>query len=157
MLDATFDLTSESFWPYRKPNSDPLYIHTSSNHSPNFKKQLPNMISKRLSQNSSNKSDFEKAATDYEEVLQKSGYNIKLQYKVPKKPKSRNRKRNTIWFNPPYNAIVKTNIGRIFLSVNPISSGLFSHPISTVSKNSLVSDRRKIFCFLKLFFVRFFK
>ena len=72
------------------------------------------MISKRLFQNSCNKSDFEKAAPDYEEVLQKSGYNIKLQYKVPKKPKSRNRKRNTIWYNPPYNAIVKTNIGRIF-------------------------------------------
>ena len=35
------------------------------------------MIAKRLSQNSRNKREFEKAAPDYEEALQKSGYNIK--------------------------------------------------------------------------------
>ena len=117
-LDPTFDLTSESFWPYRKPNFNPQYIHTNSNHPPNIKKQLPNIIAKRLSQNSSNKSELEKAAPDYEKVLQKSGFNIKLQYKAPKKPKSRNRRRNTIWFNPPHNATVKTNIGKeFFLSV----------------------------------------
>ena len=113
-LDATFDLTSESFWPYGKPNSNPQYIHTSSNHLPNIKKQLPNMIAKSLSQNSIDKSEFEKAAPDYGKALQKSGYNIKLQYKVPKKPKSRNRRQNSIWFNPPYNATVKTNIGKEF-------------------------------------------
>ena len=61
-LDATFNLTSESFWPYRKVNSNPQYIHTSSNHPPNIKKQLPNMIAKCLSQTFSNKSEFEKAA-----------------------------------------------------------------------------------------------
>ena len=86
-LDAKFDLTSESFWPYRKPNSYPQYIHISSNHPPNIKKQLPNMIAKRLSQNSSNKSKFEKEAPDYAEALQISGYNIKLHYEAPKKPK----------------------------------------------------------------------
>ena len=113
-LDPTFDLTSVSFWPYRKPNFNPQYFHTSSNHPPNIKKQLPNIIAKRLSQNSSNKSEFEKAAPDYEKVLQKSGFNIKLQYIAPKKPKSRNRRRNTIWFNPQHNATVKTNIGKEF-------------------------------------------
>ena len=72
------------------------------------------MIAKRLSQNSSNKSEFEKAAPDCEEALQISGYNIKLQYEAPKKPKSRNRRQNTIWFNPPYNATIKTNIEKEF-------------------------------------------
>ena len=52
------------------------------------------------------------------------------------------------------------------LCINPISTGLFLHPISTggggkllptQSKNCLVSDRSKIFCLLKFFFVKFFK
>ena len=42
------------------------------------------MIAERLSQNSSNKIEFTKAAPIYKEALQKSGYNIKLQYEVPK-------------------------------------------------------------------------
>ena len=87
-------------------------MHTSSNHPPNIKKQLPSMIAKRLFRNCCNKSEFEKEAPDYEEALQKSGYNIKLHYEAPKKPKSRNTRRNAIWFSPLYKATVKTNIGK---------------------------------------------
>ena len=47
------------------------------------------MIAKRLFQNSGNKSEFEKAAPNYEEALRKSGYNIKLQYEAPKKQKTK--------------------------------------------------------------------
>ena len=43
-LNATFDLTSESLWLYRKPNSNPQHIHITSNHPLNIKKQLPSMI-----------------------------------------------------------------------------------------------------------------
>ena len=130
-LDATFDFTSESFRPYRKPNSNSQYIHTSSNYPPSIKKQLPTINAKRLSQNSNNKSEFEKAAPDYEEALKMSGYYIKLQYEAPKKPKSRNRRQNTIWFKPLYNATVKTNIGKAFLRL------LNKHfPITPLSTNS---------------------
>ena len=45
-LDVTFSLSSGKFWPYRKPNSDPLYIHLESNHPPSIIKQLPKMIGK---------------------------------------------------------------------------------------------------------------
>ena len=31
-LDITFDLSSGKYWPYRKPNDEPLYIHTKSSH-----------------------------------------------------------------------------------------------------------------------------
>ena len=31
-LDITFDLVTEKYLPCRKPNSDPLYINTKSNH-----------------------------------------------------------------------------------------------------------------------------
>ena len=33
-LDATFDLTTSKYYPYRKPNDDPLYINSRSNHPP---------------------------------------------------------------------------------------------------------------------------
>ena len=50
-------------------------------------------------------------------------------------------------------------------SLNPICTGLFLHPICTggggkfasQSKNCLVSDRSKVFCMLKLFFIKFLK
>ena len=40
-LDVTLDLKSRKYWPYRKPNDQPLYIHHLSNHPPAIKKKLP--------------------------------------------------------------------------------------------------------------------
>jgi len=34
-LDVTFNLSNGKYWPYRKPNDIPLYIHRESNHPPN--------------------------------------------------------------------------------------------------------------------------
>ena len=34
-----------------------------------------------------------------------------------KKEKKKNRKRKMIWYNPPYNEAVKTNIGQRFLNI----------------------------------------
>ena len=31
-LDVTFDMGNGKYWPYRKPNDSPLYIHKESNH-----------------------------------------------------------------------------------------------------------------------------
>ena len=113
----TFNLLFGTHRPFRKSNDNPQYIHFSSNHPPNTKKQLPAMISKRLSQNSCNKEEFNKAISEYEEALRKSGYNAKLQYEETTKPKKKNRKRNIICFNPPFNATVKTNVGREFFKL----------------------------------------
>ena len=45
-LDVTFDLKSGTYYPYRK---EILYIHKQSNHPSSTIKQIPPMISKRIS------------------------------------------------------------------------------------------------------------
>ena len=35
-LDVTFNLSTEKYYPFRKPNDTPLYIHKESNHPPNI-------------------------------------------------------------------------------------------------------------------------
>jgi hypothetical protein len=112
-LDITLDLETEKFFPYRKPNDIPAYVNAKSNHPPTVTRQLPAMIERRISDISSDKSEFDKAKLFYEDALTRSGYKVNLQYNEPTK-KQRTRKRNVIWFNPPYNANVKTNIGREF-------------------------------------------
>jgi hypothetical protein len=116
-LDVTLNLKSGTFCPYKKPNDSLRYVHVSSNHPQQILKQLPLSISERLSKNSSNEAVFNKSKTTYEEALKTSGYtNVELKY-VPKKiPKgNKNRSRNIIWFNPPFNNNVSTNVAKKFL------------------------------------------
>ena len=120
-LDIHSNLRDNTYQPYRKPNSEPRYINKSSNHPKNIIKDLPKAIEKRLSDTSCNQGVFEAALPIYEEALRKSGFNEKLSYtknnsnNSQKKEDKRRRKCNIIWFNPPYSANVKTNIGKIFL------------------------------------------
>ena len=60
-LDVTFNLKSRKFWLYRKPNDQPLYIDMQSNHPPKLKENLPSMLAQRISQNSSDREQFDKA------------------------------------------------------------------------------------------------
>ena len=100
-LDVTLDLKNNKYYPYRKPNNPPLYINANSNHPPNVIREIPKMIEKRLSDLSCNKAEFEKSKPIYEEALEKSGFNHTLKYaKTP--PKKKVRKRNILWFNPPF-------------------------------------------------------
>ena len=74
------------------------------------------MINKRLSELSCDKNEFDKAKGIYEKALNESDFNTKLSYQnEPSERKNRNRK--IIWFNPPYNESVKTNIGKQFLKL----------------------------------------
>ena len=52
-LDVTLDLDNGKFGPYRKPNDQPLYVNSESNHPPSILNQIPRSISKRLSNISS--------------------------------------------------------------------------------------------------------
>ena len=61
-LDVTFDLNRETFQPFSKPNSHPIYVNTKSNHPPNIIKYIPSMISNRISKISSSKDIFDRAA-----------------------------------------------------------------------------------------------
>ena len=79
-LDVTFNLATGKFWPYRKPNSDPLYINSKSNHPPPIIKQLPAAITSRLTTLSCSEEEFAKAIPPYAEALQKSGYHEDMPY-----------------------------------------------------------------------------
>ena len=113
-LDVTVDLKSRKYWPYRKLNYQPLYIHHQSNHPPAIKKLLPSMLSKRLSQLSCNQAEFEKAAPNYQEAMLKSGFVGELKYVKTNGSAKRSRKRNIVWFNPPNSDHVKPTLERNF-------------------------------------------
>ena len=117
-LDIIFDLDDESYEPYNKPGNIPQYVHRLSNHPPAIIKNIPTNVNKRLSSISSSEIFFQKAAPLFQEAIKKSGYDFKLTYQPQpdnQPPKKQKRKRPALWFNPPYNATVKTNIGRDFL------------------------------------------
>ena len=65
---------------------------------------------------------FQTAAPLYQEAINKSGHNYTLKHDPSAhirttKKKNRSRKRNILWFNPPYNHTVTTNVGREFLAL----------------------------------------
>ena len=101
-----------------KPGNEINYVNVHSNHPPNVIKQIPLSIQKRLSNLSSNEEIFKQATPYYTAALQRSGYDHKFEYKPNTRNQRRNnRKRNIIWFNPPYNNNIATNIGRYFLNL----------------------------------------
>ena len=116
-LDVNFDLKNDKYYPYRKVNNNPLYINAKSNHPPAVLKQIPVMIADRLSSNSCSQYEFNTAKPAYEKALLESGFKSKLDYKQNENKKKRKRSRNVLYFNPPYNASVKNNVGHYFLSL----------------------------------------
>ena len=71
----------------------------------------------RLSNLSSTPSEFNSAVGDYQEILKKSGFDEKLTFQTPQVRKKRQRKRQILWFNPPYDKQVKTPVGKTFLTL----------------------------------------
>ena len=110
-LDVSFNLSQNTYSPFRKPENKPLYINSKSNHPPTIIKQLPSMINERLNKLSCSKEEFDKAKQSYSQALTASGYDGKLKFEE-RKPLKRTRKRKIFWFNPPYSMNVKTNIGK---------------------------------------------
>ena len=98
-LDVMFDLKSGTFKPYRKPDNETNYVHVHSNHPSNITKQIPLSIQTRLSNLSSSEDIFNEAAVHYQDALQRSGYDHKLEYKPTqnRNRQGRNRKRQIIW------------------------------------------------------------
>ena len=117
-LDVTLDLNTGNYKPYHKTNNETNYVHVKSNHPPAILKQIPISIQNRLSNLSANETIFNEAVPYYDDALKRSGFNHTFEYK-PKQVNHhrRSRKRNIIWFNPPFNNNVATNIGRQFLNL----------------------------------------
>ena len=116
-LDVSFDLRNSKYCPYRKPNSKPLYINSKSNHPSTIIKELPKMINQRLSGLSYDKHEFDKCKNVYQTALIDSGYKEDLEFEANPTSQNRNRIRKIIWYNPPFNMDVQTNIGNRFLSL----------------------------------------
>ena len=85
-------------------------------HAPALLKNIPENINKQLTSISSSQKVFDEAIPPYQKALDESGYKHKLTYNPQPKHK-RNRQRKIIWYNPPWNANVKTNLGRKFLNI----------------------------------------
>ena len=52
---------------------------------------------------------------EYEHTLKKSGFKVDFKYTKSQRQKTKNRFRNIIWFNPPFNKEVSTNVAKNFL------------------------------------------
>ena len=90
-LDITFNLSTEKYFPHRKPNNDPLYIDAKSDHPPNIIKDLPKMCNERLSDLSCNKDEFKRAKQLYENALKESGYKAEMKNETSENTNKRNR------------------------------------------------------------------
>ena len=75
------------------------------------------MMSNSISRISSNKETFERAAPYYNNALKASGYKEKITYVHKPINRKRSRKRQIIWFNPPFSKNVKTNVAKKFLTI----------------------------------------
>ena len=112
-------LQTGEYEPYRKDGPPPMYVHHDSNHPPAIVRNLPSMIEKRISGLCSSQEMFDKHAPFYNEALRKAGYKRDIKYIKQAEQlhpgKRRSRLREIIWYNPPYNKAVLTNIGKKFL------------------------------------------
>ena len=121
-LDVTLNLSEKTYCPYTKPGDNLLtYVHRESNHPPSITRNIPAGINRRISSLSSDQNAFDLAAPTYQKALAESGYNnyYKLAFEPPvENGQRKNRPRNDIlWYNPPFNKNVSTNIGQRFLSL----------------------------------------
>ena len=61
LTSVDLNLRDNTYQPYRKPNSEPIYISKSLSHHKNIIKDLPKAIRKRLSDTSCNQKALEAA------------------------------------------------------------------------------------------------
>ena len=121
-LDVTLALDDGSYRPYSKPNSKPLCVHSKSNHPPSVLQNIPKMVNQRLNMLSSSQEMFNSAVQQYQDALEDSEYEHKLEYEEVNifemnegTKKKRRRYKNEFWYNPPWNINVQTKIGEAFL------------------------------------------
>ena len=74
-LDVRLDLMNNTHQPYRKPNSETVYINKHSNHTTIILNDLHKAINKRIADISCNQDIFDAAKSSYEPSLSKSGFN----------------------------------------------------------------------------------
>ena len=115
-LGVALSLENSIYRPYQKQNNQMIYINTESNNPPSIIRQLPLSIESLLSLLSASEEIFNDSVTPYQDALDKSGYKYQLKYQanINTANNEERRKRNIIWFNPPYSKNVKTNKEKTF-------------------------------------------
>ena len=119
-LGISLSSNNSYYKPYRKSYKKILYILKYSNHPPSTLKQIPTSIEKRISTLHSNQTIFNESEETYQNTLEKSGYRQTSKYQPANENVSnnkRNRKRNVIWFNPPFSVNAKTKVGNYSLNL----------------------------------------
>jgi len=119
ILDVTISSETGTFKPFRKPNSSTTYVNKCSNHPPSILKNIPGMIERRLSSISSSEKEFNEAKGMYQHALDRAGYNSEIKYMKPDKKvkKRKTRRKEKIWYNPPFSKNVSTKIGKEFFNL----------------------------------------
>ena len=122
-LDIFLDLRAGTHRCFAKEGDKPNYVHKQSNHPPSVLMNIGLGVNKRLSMLSSNEGLFDQAAPTYQDALMRSKHEHKLKFSEEEPTleeqgkRRRRRKRDVIWFNPPFSMNVKTNIGGKFLAL----------------------------------------
>ena len=95
-LNVELNLNDISYMPYRKQNSNIMYINKNSSHPKNLIKQIPNIINDRLNKRSSTEENFLKVKSNklWKNAVIKKKFNIKTEQSTQNASKC---KRNIIW------------------------------------------------------------
>ena len=81
-LDVLFNLKMDKFFPYRRPNKTPLYIHSGSNHPHSITKQMQSMTNRHISNLTCYENEFNKVKPLDESVLKNNGFNYSMKFKA---------------------------------------------------------------------------
>ena len=117
-LDVTLNLTTGKYYPFRKPDNNPLYINSKSNHPPSIIRQIPASISTRISS----------LSCDPQTLLNHHSYTMMPLDPVLTMKQSSKRKTGKLeqkrriepdhvtlfWFNPRFSQNVQTNLAKSF-------------------------------------------
>ena len=93
ILDIELNLPNRIIIPFRKPNSDILYVSNQSNHPNQILKQLPITINVRLYKLSSSQESFNRLKHNYQSALKPANYKFNLTFQKSNKIKKERKKK----------------------------------------------------------------
>ena len=116
--DVTLNLTTGQYYPFRKPDNNPLYINSKSNHPPSIIRQIPASISTRISslscdpQTLLNHHSYTMIPLD--PVLTMKQSSMRQTCKLEQKRRIEPDHVTLFWFNPRFSQNVQTNVAKSF-------------------------------------------
>ena len=107
-LDVILDL--QIYHPHRKPNAKEKHININFNNPPSVKNMIQNILS-ALSKNKTMSNNYKES---YEKALKNSGFNKVSEYSYQNYGTAgrKKRKKQMLYYNPPFSATLKTEIGK---------------------------------------------